>query len=65
MSAVLAFLIGVVAGLRAMTSPAAISWAARFGWLHLENTPLALFGLTAAPCAELLSARQAKWWASA
>ena len=34
----LAFLIGVVAGLRAFTAPAAVSWAARLGWLHLENT---------------------------
>ena len=27
----LAFLIGIVAGMRAMTAPAAISWAARLG----------------------------------
>ena len=39
-----AFLIGVIAGLRAMTAPAAVSWAARLGWLHLENTGLAFFG---------------------
>src|ERR1700681_3515848 len=39
-----AFLIGVVAGLRSMTAPAAVSWAARLGWLHLENTPLAFLG---------------------
>src|SRR5262245_58099844 len=45
----LAFLLGVVAGLRSMTSPAAVSWAARLGWLHLENTPLAFLGFTAAP----------------
>ncbi|WP_425993766.1 hypothetical protein [Caulobacter sp. DWR1-3-2b1] len=31
----LALLIGVVAGLRAMTAPAAISWAAHLGWLPL------------------------------
>ncbi len=41
---VLAFLIGVIAGLRSMTAPAAVSWAARLGWLHLENTPLAFLG---------------------
>ncbi|HEY1434389.1 MAG TPA: DUF4126 domain-containing protein, partial [Thermoanaerobaculia bacterium] len=41
---VLAFLIGVVAGLRVMTAPAAVSWAARLGWLHLEGTPLAFLG---------------------
>jgi uncharacterized membrane protein len=43
------FLIGVVAGLRSMTPPAAVSWAARLGWLHLENTPLAFFEFAATP----------------
>lgn len=37
----LAFLIGVVAGLRSMTPPAAVRWAARLGWLYSESTPLA------------------------
>ena len=46
---VLAVLIGVVAGLRSMTAPAAVSWAARLGWLHLENTNLALLGFAATP----------------
>ena len=45
----LAFLIGVVAGLRAMTAPAIVSWAARLGWLHLEGTPLAFLGAAATP----------------
>jgi len=45
----LAFLIGVVAGLRALTAPAAVSWAARLGWLHLENTWLAFLGFAATP----------------
>src|SRR4051794_7714825 len=45
----LAFLIGVVAGLRSMTPPAVVSWAARLGWLHLENTPLAFLGFAATP----------------
>jgi uncharacterized membrane protein len=45
----LAFLLGVVAGLRSMTAPAAVSWAARLGWLRLQNTPLAFLGFTAAP----------------
>jgi uncharacterized membrane protein len=45
----LAFLIGVVAGLRAMTAPALVSWAARLGWLKLEGTPLAFFGAAATP----------------
>ena len=34
----LALLIGFVAGLRALTAPAAISWAAHFGWLQLSGT---------------------------
>ena len=46
---VLAFLIGVVAGLRAMTAPAVVSWAARLGWLRLEGTPLAFLGYAATP----------------
>jgi uncharacterized membrane protein len=46
---VLAFLIGVVAGLRALTPLAAVSWAARLGWLHLENTWLAFLGFAATP----------------
>jgi uncharacterized membrane protein len=40
----LAFLIGVVAGLRAMTAPAAVSWAAHLGWLDLRGTWLAFLG---------------------
>ena len=47
---VLAFLIGVVAGLRALTPLAAVSWAARLGWLHLENTWLAFLGFAATHC---------------
>lgn len=45
----LAFLIGVVTGLRSMTAPAAVSWAAQVGWLHLENTWLAFMGYAATP----------------
>lgn len=33
--------IGFVAGLRAMTAPAAIAWAAHLGWLPLAGTALA------------------------
>ncbi len=40
----LALLIGVVAGLRAMTAPALVSWAAHLGWLDLGGTWLAFFG---------------------
>ena len=45
----LAFLIGVIAGLRSLTAPAVVSWAAHSGWLHLENTPLAFLGFAATP----------------
>src|SRR6202453_237424 len=46
---VFAFLIGVIAGLRSLTAPAVVSSAARFGWLHLENTWLAFLGYAATP----------------
>ncbi len=46
---VLAFLIGVIAGLRSMTAPAMVSWAARLGWIHLEGTWLAFLGFAATP----------------
>lgn len=34
----LALLIGVVAGLRALTPPAAVAWGAALGWLPVEGT---------------------------
>jgi uncharacterized membrane protein len=40
----LALLIGIVAGLRTMTAPAAISWAAWSGWLALEGSWFAFLG---------------------
>ena len=40
----LGLLIGVVAGLRTFTAPAAVSWAAHLGWLPLAGTPLAFLG---------------------
>jgi uncharacterized membrane protein len=46
---VMAFLIGVVAGLRAMTAPAVVSWAARLGWLNVQGTPLAFLGAAVTP----------------
>ena len=49
MYVVLAFLIGAVAGLRALVPVAAVSWAAYFGWLHLENTWLAFLGHAVTP----------------
>jgi len=45
----LALLIGVIAGLRSLTAPAVVSWAARLGWLHLEKTGLAFMGFGATP----------------
>jgi uncharacterized membrane protein len=45
----LALCIGVVAGMRAMTAPAAISWAAHLGWLRLETTWLAPLGYSWTP----------------
>jgi uncharacterized membrane protein len=41
---VLSFLIGVVAGLRAMIAPAAASWAAHLGVLDLTGSWLAFMG---------------------
>jgi uncharacterized membrane protein len=46
---ILALLIGVVAGLRAMTAPAAVSWAASLGWLPLEGSWLAFLGYRFTP----------------
>jgi len=46
---VLCLLIGIVAGLRALTAPAAVSWAAWAGWLSLQATPLAFMGFAATP----------------
>jgi uncharacterized membrane protein len=34
----LALLIGTVAGLRALTPPAVVAWAALLDWLHVEGT---------------------------
>ena len=45
----LAVLIGIIAGLRAMTAPAAVSWAARLGWLNLAPTALAFLGYAFTP----------------
>lgn len=39
-----ALLIGVIAGLRAVTAPAAVCWAASLGLLKLSGTPLAVLG---------------------
>jgi uncharacterized membrane protein len=46
---VLAFLIGVVAGLRTLTPLAVVSWAARLGWVPLQGTWLAFLGFAVTP----------------
>jgi len=44
----LAFGIGVIAGLRSLTAPAVVAWAAQRGWLNLQGTSLAFMGSTVA-----------------
>jgi uncharacterized membrane protein len=44
-----ALLIGVVGGLRTMTALAAVSWAARFGYLELDGTWLGILGRAYTP----------------
>lgn len=44
----LAIGIGFVAGLRALTAPAAVSWAAHLGWLDVQGSAFALMGSTVA-----------------
>ena len=45
----LAFLIGIVSGLRAMMGLAAVSWGARLGWVNLADTKLAFLGYRFTP----------------
>jgi uncharacterized membrane protein len=40
---VLAFLIGVVCGLRSLTGPALVSWGAHLGWLSLAGSHFSFF----------------------
>lgn len=40
----LALGIGIVAGLRSLTAPAVVAWAAHLGWINLHNSPLAFMG---------------------
>ncbi len=46
---VLAVLIGIVAGLRAMTAPAAIAWGAHLGLLNLKGSLVAFMGFAWTP----------------
>jgi uncharacterized membrane protein len=45
----LAFLIGVVSGLRSMTAPAAVSWAIQLSYLSARSTWLAFLGFRWTP----------------
>jgi uncharacterized membrane protein len=40
----LATLIGIVAGLRAMTAPAAVAWGAYLGWFDISQSSLSFMG---------------------
>src|SRR6476619_8000412 len=40
----LALGVGVAAGLRSLTPPAVVAWAAHLGWLNLNNSALAFMG---------------------
>lgn len=46
---VFALLIGVIAGLRALTAPAAVAWAAHLGWIDVSGSPLAFMGFQWTP----------------
>ena len=52
----LAFAIGVIAGLRAITAPAVTAWAAHLGWMNLHGTPLSFMGSIITACVFTLAA---------
>jgi uncharacterized membrane protein len=43
----LAFCIGVIAGLRSLTAPAVVCWAAHFGWINLYGSRLSFMAAAA------------------
>src|ERR1700676_2539665 len=43
-----AFGIGIVAGLRSLTAPAAVSWPANLHWVNLRDSRFSLLGSTIA-----------------
>jgi uncharacterized membrane protein len=58
----LSLAIGVVAGLRSLTAPAVVSWAAQWSWINLQNSSIAFLGsiraawiFTALALAELIA----------
>lgn len=40
--------IGIISGLRALTGPAVVCWAAHLGWINLQDSHLSWMGSTAA-----------------
>ena len=44
----LAFLIGVVSGLRSLTAPAVVAWAARRNWINLHDSAVSFMGSSVA-----------------
>src|SRR5216110_1371477 len=44
----LAFGVGVAAGLRSLSPPAVVAWAAHLGWLNLSDSPLRFMASTIA-----------------
>ena len=48
MALLLAVLIGVIAGLRSMTAPAIVAWAAHLHWIDLHDSRLGFMGSTVA-----------------
>ena len=58
----LSLAIGVVAGLRSLTAPAVVSWAAQWNWINFQNSSIAFLGsiraawiFTALALAELIA----------
>jgi len=58
----LSLAIGAIAGLRSLTAPAVVSWAAQWNWINLQNSHLEFLGsiraawiLTALALGELVS----------
>ena len=44
----LAFGVGIAAGLRSLSPPAVVAWAAHLGWLNLSDSPLRFMASTIA-----------------
>jgi len=62
MVVLLGFLLGCICGLRSLTAPAVVCWAAHFGWLRLAGTrlgfldrPMILIAVTVLAIGELIA----------